>query len=83
MWLMRRQHGRGRSSPIFWMAVENGLLVPPDDEEAMANAVMRVLGEPKLAESLSRNGRRKAEGHDWSIVIPRWEQVFQKVAKDG
>jgi len=62
---------------------ENGLLVPPDDEEAMANAVLRVLGEPKLAESLSRNGRRKAEGHDWSIAIPQWEQLFEKVAKDG
>ncbi len=61
---------------------QDGLLVPPDDPEAMANAVVRILSDSKLAESLSRNGRGKAESHDWSIVIPRWERLFQEVAKD-
>ncbi|MGB5294041.1 MAG: glycosyltransferase family 4 protein [Thermoanaerobaculia bacterium] len=37
---------------------KDALLVSPDDPEAMANAVVRILSDSKLAESLSRNGRR-------------------------
>jgi glycosyltransferase involved in cell wall biosynthesis len=62
---------------------KDALLVSPDDPEAMANAVVRILSDSKLAESLSRNGRRKAESHDWSIVMPEWERLFQEVTKDG
>jgi len=57
----------------------DALLVPPNDPEAMAEAVRRVLTEPGLAESLSRNARRKVEGFDWRVVLPQWEQLFKHV----
>jgi len=57
----------------------DALLVPPNDPDAMANAVLRVLTESGLAEKLSINARRKAEQFDWSIVLPQWEEVFEKV----
>jgi glycosyltransferase involved in cell wall biosynthesis len=57
----------------------DALLVPPNDPDAMANAVLRVLTESGLAEKLSINARRKAEKFDWSIVLPQWEEVFEKV----
>lgn len=54
----------------------DALLVPPDDPEAMAHAVARVLREPGLAGRLSRNARTKAESFAWSVVLPQWERLF-------
>lgn len=55
---------------------QNALLVPPDDPEAMATAVRRILGEPGLAARLSANARAKAEQYDWSVVLPQWEALL-------
>jgi glycosyltransferase involved in cell wall biosynthesis len=58
----------------------DALLVPPNDPRAMTDAVRRVLSEPGLAELLSRNARRKAEGFDWQVVLPQWDTLFAEVA---
>jgi glycosyltransferase involved in cell wall biosynthesis len=55
------------------------LLVPPNDVDAMAEAVVRILTEDGLAERLSTNARRQAEKYSWDIVIPQWEQLFEQV----
>ena len=57
----------------------DALLVPPHDPEAMAAAVRRLLTEPRLAARLSRNARQKAEQFDWSVILPQWEALFQRV----
>lgn len=57
----------------------DALLVPPDDPKAMADAVSRILAEPKLAASLSENARKKAEGFSWSKILPVWEELFQSL----
>jgi glycosyltransferase involved in cell wall biosynthesis len=62
--------------PYLLDAEQDALLVPPDDAEAMAGAVRRVLTEPELAERLSTNGRGKACEADWSAVLPRWQQLL-------
>jgi len=62
----------------------DALLVPPNDSQAMADAVRRILTSPQLAETLSQNARRKAEQHDWLVILPRWEQLFEAaVQKKG
>ena len=58
---------------------EDALLVPPDDAEAMAAAVRRVLTEPGLAERLSANARRKAESFDWANVLPMWRKLLGSI----
>jgi glycosyltransferase involved in cell wall biosynthesis len=58
---------------------KNGLLVPPNDPEAMAQAVLSILHKPKLAESLSRNARNTAEQFDWSFIVPKWEALFNSI----
>ncbi len=60
----------------------DALLVPPDDPEAMATAVRRILTEPGLAEYLSKNARRKVEEFDWAIILPKWEALLTHAA-DG
>lgn len=58
----------------------DALLVPPNDPEAMAMAVRRLLTEPGLAEKLSCNARAKAGQHDWSQVLPVWMSMLHELA---
>jgi glycosyltransferase involved in cell wall biosynthesis len=55
------------------------LLVAPNDHEAMANAIMRILAEPQLSEKLSANARKSTEEFDWSTILPQWEKLFAEV----
>ncbi len=57
----------------------DALLVPPEDPEAMANAVKRILTDPQLAASLSANARKKAEAFSWEKVLPMWEALFYEI----
>ncbi|MBM2846450.1 MAG: putative glycosyltransferase [Bacteroidetes bacterium] len=59
----------------------DALLVPPGDPIAMSAAVHRLLMEDDLAERLSLNARKKAEGFAWAIVLPQWENLFMQVAE--
>ena len=56
---------------------QDGLLVPPNDAPAMAEAVRRIISEPTLAEKLSANARKTAELYDWSSILPMWEALFE------
>jgi glycosyltransferase involved in cell wall biosynthesis len=40
---------------------ENGVLVPPDDPEALAEALLRLRRDPQLAERLGSEARRTIE----------------------
>lgn len=61
----------------------DALLVPPNDPEAMAVAVLRVLCEAGLAERLSQNARNKVEQFDWSVVLPQWEELLLSVENNN
>lgn len=66
---------------IPWLVEDgvDGLLVPPDDPDAMAAAIECILKDLSLASKLSHNARQKAESFDWSIVLPQWENVFSEL----
>jgi phosphatidylinositol alpha-mannosyltransferase len=56
-----------------------GLLVPPGDPTALAQAVSRVLSDRVLAARLSEAGRTRAAAFDWDHVVPRIEAVYHRV----
>ena len=58
---------------------KTGLLVPDDDADAMAGAVMRLLADSKLTGRLSAQGRKLAAHSSWEEIFPKWEGVFNKV----
>ena len=58
---------------------ETGLLVPDNDEQAMAAAVLRLLRDPDSASRLSRNGRQLAEHSSWEQLRPQWENLFAEM----
>ncbi|MCI0696570.1 glycosyltransferase family 4 protein [candidate division KSB1 bacterium] len=66
--------------PYLLTHERDALLVSPNDPEAMASAVRRILTEPGLAEQLSRNARKKVEQFDWSVILPQWEAMFMRIA---
>lgn len=54
----------------------DGLLVPPGDPDALADAVRRVLSEPELASRLSEAGRARAERYRWDVVIEEIKAAY-------
>jgi glycosyltransferase involved in cell wall biosynthesis len=60
---------------------ETGLLVGDDDDDAMTEAVLRLVREPVLTARLSRNGPALAARCAWSAVKPQWEALFADVLR--
>ncbi len=56
---------------------EDGILVPPEDAQALASAIGAVLGDPALAARLADAGRRKFE-REFAVapVLARWDAVL-------
>ena len=49
-----------------------GLLVPPDDPEALARAILDLLGNPERAQAMGRAGRQRVEADlNWPAVSRR------------
>jgi alpha-maltose-1-phosphate synthase len=56
---------------------KTGLLVPPGQPEALAEALNRVLANPELGRRLGQAGRRRVETHfSWTSIAERTEQVY-------
>ncbi|MEL7061352.1 MAG: glycosyltransferase family 4 protein [Acidobacteriota bacterium] len=56
---------------------EDAILVPPNEPEALADALVRVLGDDALKTRLSAGSRRVAEQHSWTSIAQRTESVFR------
>jgi phosphatidylinositol alpha-mannosyltransferase len=57
-----------------------GLLVPPRDPAALADAVAGVLDDPPAARALGDCGRARARTYSWESVAGRLEAVYEDVA---
>ncbi len=59
--------------------LETGLLVPPHDPERLAKAILRVHGEPDLAERLGRAGRARAQAE---FSLEAWAEALLDLYRD-
>jgi len=58
-----------------------GLLVPPDDPAALAEALGRVLADPAAARAMGTAGRRRAvEYFSWSAVAEQTAALYRELA---
>ncbi|PKA82104.1 glycosyltransferase involved in cell wall biosynthesis [Ulvibacter sp. MAR_2010_11] len=55
---------------------KDGLLVPPDNTEALANAILKVIADETLTVSLAENARSKVEAFDWKKVKHSWLRLL-------
>lgn len=63
--------------PSFVRNGENGLLVPPGDAAALADALRRILDDPALARRMGEAGRaRVGKEHRWEDVATRTRDVL-------
>jgi glycosyltransferase involved in cell wall biosynthesis len=69
---------RGGVSDII-RSREEGLLADPNDPEAMAVAVLRVLEDAELRETLIRNGRKRAQDFDMVRVARHTASVYRQL----
>ena len=63
---------------------ETGLLVPPDDPDALGDAIARVLEDPALAERLGESARIAAgERFNWTAVAREFLSAYEKPKAKG
>ncbi len=58
----------------------DALLVPSEDDTAMADAVRRLLLDRELADRLQQQSRAKLKAYHWDVVLPQWEELIRLVA---
>jgi glycosyltransferase involved in cell wall biosynthesis len=58
----------------------DGLLVADNDDEALANAVFRLLNDPQFARSLAISARDTLAAYEWRVVCEEWWRVYRQVA---
>lgn len=62
---------------------ETGFLVPTDDPQAAADAVLRIINDPALKKRLGENGRRwVSETYDWNGSVDRLERLYEDVVEN-
>lgn len=60
-----------------------GILVPPADHHALANAILTVLQQPQLAQKLSRAGYQRVQQHfTWIKAAQRTVSVYREAIRD-
>lgn len=58
----------------------SGLLVPERDPEALANAVMRLVSDPKLTQQLGQANRVRALERNWNWYMAQQLVIYRKLA---
>jgi glycosyltransferase involved in cell wall biosynthesis len=62
--------------PYLVQHEKTALLVPPGDVDAMANAVIRVLEDPELADHLVTSGFAEIQQYTWPNVREKLQSVY-------
>lgn len=60
-----------------------GIVVPPEDPQALSEAVLHLLNNSNLAQDMGLRGRRFVEENfSWSAIVDRWlEDLHRKVSR--
>lgn len=61
---------------------EGGLLVPPDDPEALVSAMTKLLDDPTLRKKLSEEERKRAETFSWSAVAKKTYDIYYQCMRE-
>jgi glycosyltransferase involved in cell wall biosynthesis len=63
---------------------ETGLLVPPDDEEAMAEALVRIVNEPEKRRQMGETAYERSRAlYSWPALAEKVARVYDEVSADA
>lgn len=61
---------------------QTGLLVPPGDSDALADAIVELLLDEPRRRAMGAAGRRMvAEEYEWGSCLDRWEALYRRVVE--
>src|SRR5438552_6443405 len=66
---------RAGDIPFMVRHGETGLLVPPSDPQALADAVAVLCRDPDRARHMARQARQDVAKHTWSAVRDAWAEA--------
>lgn len=66
-----------------YVGEEAGILCKPRDPEALANGILRILGDSLLAKRMSQASRKRARGYDYRVVATQMAEVYSKILESG
>ena len=58
---------------------KNGILVPPQDPESMAGAILKALGDAELRERLGAEAKKRSEDFSRDRMISEYEELFARM----
>ncbi len=67
---------RGGATDIVREGVE-GLVVDPEDTDALAAALQRIVANPELAARFGAAGRERVQGYDWPGITDRYVGAYR------
>ena len=62
---------------------ENGLIVPDGDIQALADAMMRLMANESLRQTMSVEARKVTETYSEEVVMGKWVSLFERLAVNG
>jgi glycosyltransferase involved in cell wall biosynthesis len=62
-----------------YLGSEAGILFPPGDDAALAEAILRLAGNPQLAGAMGAAGRQRAFGFDYRVIARQHAEAYAKV----
>ena len=57
---------------------KTGVLVPPNDAKAFADAITDLCKQEEKARSIAKNARQKVEQFDWQQVKQQWISLLSQ-----
>jgi len=58
----------------------NGILVEPENVDALANGILKLWSNPELCDLMGMRGRRQVEEqHTWEQCVEKFEEVYRSV----
>jgi L-malate glycosyltransferase len=71
----------GGAIPYIMTNEVSGLIVDPDDHQALAAGAIRLLNDNELALKLSRNAHESSRQFTWQHIRDQWLNLYQELAK--
>jgi len=58
------------------------ILVPPNDPGSLADALIKVLTDERLAQTLSQKGLRRVQSFNWDHIIPKYKALYESIMRE-